>query len=172
MKVMLRLIILILPALCSAFLFKSPQVYKAGAELRCISHSGIAGNSVLHMAGSDVGGEEDKAVKNFRAILQKSELPILMDFYAKWCGPCQMLGPELETVAQELKGEVEVRKLDTDKFPKVASYYGVEGLPTIVLFNKEEEMMRLEGFMYSAQLVSQIKYYMAGSKGQENEGDD
>lgn len=70
---------------------------------------------------------------------------ILIDFYADWCGPCRMLTPVLEQVAQELKGKVLIGKLDIDKNQKVASTYQVTSVPTMILFKNGKEVGRLVG---------------------------
>jgi thioredoxin 1 len=70
---------------------------------------------------------------------------ILIDFYADWCGPCRMLTPVLEQVAQELQGKVSIGKLDIDKNQKVASTYQVTSVPTMILFKNGKEVGRLVG---------------------------
>ena len=74
--------------------------------------------------------------KNFDDMLSRIEVPVLVDFYAQWCGPCVMMQPVLETLASRLGEEARVAKVDTDKSPRLGSRYQIEALPTLVLFHK------------------------------------
>ncbi len=69
----------------------------------------------------------------------------LVDFYADWCGPCKMITPHLETVAQELKGQASIIKVDVDRAQRVASTYQVTSIPTLILFNNGKEVDRIVG---------------------------
>ena len=69
-------------------------------------------------------------------MLTRIEVPVLVDFYAQWCGPCVMMQPVLETLASRLGDEARVAKVDTDKSPRLGSRYQIEALPTLVLFHK------------------------------------
>jgi thioredoxin len=80
-------------------------------------------------------------------MLQKLEVPVLVDFFAQWCGPCRMMQPVLEEVATRLENEAKVAKVDTDKSPRLGSRYQVEALPTLVLFFKGES--RKYGYLNS-----------------------
>lgn len=93
----------------------------------------------------------------FADLLAGSELPVLVDFYATWCGPCQMMVPILEQVNQQLKGRLKVVKIDTDNYPQLASQYGIEALPTLVLFKNGEPVERIEGLVPVEQLVPRLQ---------------
>ncbi|NES92966.1 thioredoxin, partial [Okeania sp. SIO2B9] len=75
-----------------------------------------------------------KQFDSFDELLASSKIPVLVDFYATWCGPCQIMAPILEQVNQKMKDRLRIVKIDTDKYPQLASKYGIQGLPTLVLF--------------------------------------
>ncbi|CAM9340218.1 unnamed protein product [Chrysoparadoxa australica] len=100
--------------------------------------------------------------KSFDELIQ-GEPAVLVDFYAVWCGPCKMMAPELSVLGGKLKGDVTVAKLDTERFPKTASRYMVDSLPTLVLFKDGKEIHRFKGFQTAGQLEPQIRYLLAGS---------
>lgn len=88
--------------------------------------------------------------------LIKGETPVLVDFYATWCGPCKMMSPILEDVSSQIKGKAKVLKIDIDKNPQAASYYNVRSVPTLILFKKGKQVWRQSGVVQSNQLVQII----------------
>lgn len=88
--------------------------------------------------------------------LIKGETPVLVDFYATWCGPCKMMSPILEDLSSQIKGKAKVLKIDIDKNPQAASYYNVRSVPTLILFKKGKQVWRQSGVVQSKQLVQII----------------
>ena len=97
-----------------------------------------------------------KQFSNFQDLLEGSDLPILVDFYATWCGPCQMMAPILEQVGANLRDRLQVVKIDTDKYPNLASLYQIEALPTLVLFKDGQPAERIEGVQQAQQLIQHL----------------
>jgi thioredoxin len=83
--------------------------------------------------------------EDFQATVLEAEVPVLVDFYADWCGPCKWLNPYLEEVAREGEGRVLVAKVDTDKAPQLAERYRIGSIPTVILFRSGEEAERSVG---------------------------
>ncbi|MBV9734500.1 MAG: thioredoxin TrxA [Acidisphaera sp.] len=103
-------------------------------------------------------GENTKAVTDdsFAAdVLQASE-PVLVDFWAEWCGPCKMIGPALEEIAGELKGKLTVAKVNIDENPRTPNDYAVRGIPTLILFKDGKPAATQVGALPKSQLKSWI----------------
>ena len=97
-----------------------------------------------------------KQFSSFQDLLENSPVPVLVDFYATWCGPCQMMSPILEQVGANLRDRLQIVKIDTDKYPGLASQYGIEALPTLVLFKNGQPADRIEGVLQAPQLVQRL----------------
>ncbi|KAJ0255986.1 Thioredoxin Y1 [Hirschfeldia incana] len=94
---------------------------------------------------------------SFDDLLVNSDKPVLVDFYATWCGPCQFMVPILSEVSATLKDKIQVVKIDTEKYPSIANKYKIEALPTFILFKDGEPCDRFEGALAAKQLVQRIE---------------
>jgi len=88
-----------------------------------------------------------------------SETPILIDFFAEWCGPCKTLSPTLQQLAQEAGDDLKIVKIDVDRNPKLATKYKISGVPTLMLFKKSELKWRQSGVLSLPQLKSVVEKF-------------
>ena len=120
-------------------------VYKARLAAAEFSVTGkLSPGDVADLTGEEVEEEMSK------------DTPMLLDVYATWCGPCQMLAPQLKLAAVEWGDKIRVVKMDSDKHHKVASKLHVQGLPTLILFRGRKEIGRMEGALMKDQLIQWI----------------
>lgn len=94
---------------------------------------------------------------NFEDEVLNSELPVLVDFWATWCGPCQMLAPVIEEVAKEQEGVVKVGKINVDDYPKLAIEFQVGSIPTLMLFKDGEVVKKSLGYIQKEEVEAFIK---------------
>jgi len=94
---------------------------------------------------------------NFESEVLGSELPVLVDFTATWCGPCKQLAPIVDQLATELDGKVKVGKLDVDDSPVTAGKYGVRGVPTVMVFNKGQRAAQHVGLTTKQKLLTLVE---------------
>jgi thioredoxin 2 len=92
----------------------------------------------------------------FDEIVRESPLPVLVDFWANWCGPCHMVAPEIEKLARTHAGSAVVLKLDTDAVPDVAAKFGIGSIPTFVVFRGGREAKRASGAMSAEDIASAV----------------
>ncbi|EHC08842.1 MULTISPECIES: thioredoxin [Fischerella] len=98
-----------------------------------------------------------KQFNSFEEMLSGSDVPVLVDFYADWCGPCQMMTPILEQVNAQLQGQIRIVKIDTEKYQQLATQYRIEALPTLLLFKQGQPVDRIEGVLQAPQLVQRLR---------------
>ena len=94
------------------------------------------------------------STNTFEKDVLSSELPVLVDFFAPWCGPCQMLGPVLEEVAKRYEGRAKVLKVDIEESPELAERFGINAVPTLILFNQGKPVQQVMGMQSARQLAS------------------
>lgn len=90
---------------------------------------------------------------NFDSIISSNE-PVLIDFFAEWCGPCKAQSPILKEIATEFRDKVKVIKVDVDKNPEIAMRYRIQGVPTLMVFRKGQQVFRQSGMMTKPQIYS------------------
>ena len=94
-------------------------------------------------------------MSNFNTIIE-SEKPVLIDFFATWCGPCKMLGPILKEVKDSLGDRISIIKIDVDKNQQIASQYQVRGVPTMILFQNGKQLWRQSGVLNKEEIIKII----------------
>jgi thioredoxin 2 len=93
---------------------------------------------------------------NFDAVIGKTELPIVVDFWAPWCGPCRMMAPQFERAAHQLKGRALLAKVNSDDNPRTAARYAIRSIPTLLMLERGSEVKRMSGALQAPQIVGWV----------------
>lgn len=93
---------------------------------------------------------------NFENEVIKSDLPVLVDFWATWCGPCMMLGPIIAEIAKEKEGVLKVGKVNVDEAPEIAAKYGIMSIPAVLLFKNGQVAAQSVGYMSKDDLLAKL----------------
>lgn len=99
-------------------------------------------------------------MESFKDIIS-GEKPVLVDFFATWCGPCKMMTPIVEELGRELQGKARVLKIDIDKNQQVANQFQIKSVPTFLIFKKGKVVWRMSGAMDKTSLMQQIENYIS-----------
>ena len=97
---------------------------------------------------------------NFPQVVENSPIPVLLDLWAAWCGPCRMLAPTIEMLARELAGQVLVGKLDVDANQRTAAKFGVQGIPTLLILKNGREVDRLVGVQSREAILGRLDRFI------------
>ena len=100
-----------------------------------------------------------ESMATFAQIIKEKEL-LLVDFSAEWCGPCKMMPPILEEVKKNIGNEITIIKMDVDKNPQTARQYGIQSVPTLILFQKGKVLWRQSGVIQASQLELLLRRYL------------
>lgn len=100
-----------------------------------------------------------KQFGSFQELVAGAQKPVLVDFYAPWCGPCQMMSTILDDVKTKMGQQVQIVKINTENYPELASRYKVHALPTLVLFRQGQPVDRIEGVVSAKQLVDRLHLF-------------
>lgn len=105
------------------------------------------------LAGSTIGVH---SAADFEELVSASPLPVLVDFWADWCGPCKTVAPEIERLAKDREGKIVVAKVDTEELGDIAGRFGIRSIPTMVLFSGGRESKRVSGAMPAARIAAAL----------------
>ena len=97
---------------------------------------------------------------NFSQVVEKSPVPVLLDLWAAWCGPCRMIAPTIEMLARELAGKALVGKLDVDANQRTAAKFGVQGIPTLLILKEGREVDRLVGVQSREAILERLNRHI------------
>ncbi len=97
---------------------------------------------------------------SFKQEVLDSEVPVLVDFWAPWCGPCRMVAPVVDEISEQYKGQIKVVKVNTDENPNVASQYGIRSIPTLMIFKGGQKVDMVVGAVPKTTLATTLEKYL------------
>ncbi|MBN3949228.1 MAG: thioredoxin [Nostoc sp.] len=97
---------------------------------------------------------------SFKQEVLDSDVPVLVDFWAPWCGPCRMVAPVVDEISEQYKGQIKVVKVNTDENPNVASQYGIRSIPTLMIFKGGQKVDMVVGAVPKSTLASTLEKYL------------
>lgn len=137
------------------------RVYASRVQLAASRFSSSYSRNVIVRAGdatsTGAGAVNDSS---WEEVVLKSSVPVLVDFWAPWCGPCRMIAPIIDEIAQEYGDKLKAVKLNTDESPTVATEYGIRSIPTVMVFKNGQKMDAVIGAVPKSTLIQTIEKYM------------
>lgn len=94
---------------------------------------------------------------NFRSVVEDVSTPVLVDFWAPWCGPCRLISPELEAAAAQLGSKVRFAKVNVDEEPEIAEQFGIQSIPNLIVFREGKPVRQFIGFLDRRSIVSALQ---------------
>ncbi len=107
-----------------------------------------------------IGGIIEANDNNFYDIIQNVTVPVVVDFWAPWCGPCQMMAPNFKAASQQLALKAQFVKVNTQEAPNLAAQFGIQSIPTIIIFKNGVEVQRISGALTTEQIVTLLSQYI------------
>lgn len=117
---------------------------------------------VAFKGGEGSMAEVEVTDANFRQVVLEAKGPVMVDFWAAWCGPCRMLAPIVEQIAEEYEGKLTVAKLNVDENPQTAAAYNVMSIPTLIVFRDGQPVQKVVGYMPKEELVKRFSEVLVG----------